>query len=76
MKRLFTVRTCAAVAVAIVVVTAATAYAAIPDGGGTIAACYAKNSGAVRVIDAEAGSVSHPRTHSVGPARMRVVTAF
>ena len=65
MKRLFTVRTWAALAVAIGVVTAATAYAAIPGGGGTVAACYGKNSGAVRVIDAEAGAQCLPSENAL-----------
>lgn len=37
------------------VVTAAAAYAAIPGADGTIAACYGKVTGVVRIIDAEAG---------------------
>ena len=87
MKRLFTVRTWVALAVAVVVVTAATAYAAIPGGGGTIAACYGRNSGAVRVIDAEAGKQCLPSENALTwttgrpgaappPVRLRVGTAF
>jgi hypothetical protein len=34
--------------------------AAIPDGGGVINACYKKNTGELRVIDAERAQVCHP----------------
>jgi hypothetical protein len=59
-------RTVAAFALVIaVVVTAAAAYAEIPGGDGTIAACYGKNSGAVRVIDAEAGNQCLPSENAL-----------
>lgn len=60
MRVLSRVRTLAALAVVTAVVTAGAAYAVIPGGGGTIAACYGKVSGIVRVIDAEAGKKCLP----------------
>jgi hypothetical protein len=47
--------TAAAVAVGLTVLIGAAAYAAIPGSSGTIAGCYAKSNGVLRVIDAEAG---------------------
>jgi hypothetical protein len=60
MKRLLAIGTWVALVVAIAVVAAAAAYAAIPSGAGTIAACYGKGSGGVRVVDAEAGEQCLP----------------
>lgn len=50
---------CAAIACSAIAGGAAAgiALAAIPADNGTISACYSKNTGAVRIIDAEAGDV-------------------
>jgi hypothetical protein len=45
----------AAVAVGAVALSGGIAYATIPGTSGTISACYEKNTGYLRVIDAEAG---------------------
>jgi len=41
-------------ACACVAIAAGIGYAAIPDGGGVISACYVKKTGELRVVDAEA----------------------
>jgi hypothetical protein len=46
----------AIVAGVVAIAAGSTAYAAIPDGGGVIHACYNKNSGAVRVTDTDTNS--------------------
>ena len=49
----------AAAALAVIGVVAGVAYATIPDGGGVIHACYQNLSGALRVIDTDAGDACH-----------------
>jgi len=58
-------RTWAALAIVTAVVTGAAAYAAIPGEDGTIAACYGKVSGIVRIVDAEAGKTCLPSENEV-----------
>ncbi len=55
----------AALAIVAAVVTGAAAYAAIPGDDGTIAACYGKGSGIVRIIDAEAGQTCRASENAV-----------
>ena len=48
------------VAVGVLAVTGGIAWAAIPDGTGTIHACYKNGSGDLRVIDPSAGAACKP----------------
>jgi hypothetical protein len=53
------------VATLLILAAAGTAYATIPDGDGTIHACYADNGGALRVLDPSTGATCAKREHAL-----------
>jgi hypothetical protein len=67
------------ISVAVILIAGGLAVAKIPDANGTISACYAKKTGAVRIIDREKGQRCHTGEVALkwnvrGPAGARGIT--